>query len=224
MRDLRAIVFDFDGVIVESLEVKTRAFRNLLPGRPALQDRLEQYHLRHLGMSRYEKFAWMYRELLRRPLPPGEMAALDRRFRAAIAGEMRSCAFVPGALDFLRSHAQSRPLYVASGTPDGELRSIVSDRGLAPLFRRVYGAPTTKRDALTTISREVGGDAADVLFIGDSRLDAEAAREAGVTFVARVTASTDDAGGVAALRVADLAELGQRLHELFSMSGAGRAC
>lgn len=213
-RELRAIVFDFDGVILESVGIKTNAFRDLLPGDRTLQDRMEQYHLQHLGMSRYEKFSWMYRELLCRPLPPQEMAALDARFSTAIAAQMRSCPFVTGAAEFLRAHAESEPLYVASGTPEQELRSIVADRGLAPLFKGVYGSPTTKAQVLAQVWHDVGGPPEGVWFIGDSRQDADAARAVGVTFVARVTPNGDSFGDVPAFRVAELEELERRLPEI----------
>jgi len=209
----RAIVFDFDGVILESVAIKARAFRDLVPGEDALQARIEQYHLENLGMSRYDKFTWIYRELLGRPLPPEEMAALDRRFGAAIRAQMRSCPFVAGALEFLLAHAGRQPLFVASGTPQAELCEIVEDRGLAALFRAIYGSPTTKTEALARISRDVGGAPEELLFIGDSRQDAEAARTTGVTFVARATPSGDAFRDVP-VRVADLAELERRLPDV----------
>lgn len=213
MRALRAIVFDFDGVILESVDIKTRAFRELLPGRPALQDRLERHHLAHLGVSRYEKFEWICRELLAHAPSREEIADLDRRFSAAIALHMRTCAFVPGAREFLLRHADKEPLYVASATPEIELRHIVEDRALTTLFKGIYGFPTTKADALARVVRDVGGAPEDVLFVGDSRQDAEAARAVGVTFVARV-ASADARFTGSAMRVADLAELERRLAEL----------
>lgn len=210
----RAIIFDFDGVILESVAIKGRAFRDLVPRDPALQDRVERYHLEHMGMSRYQKFAWIYRELLHRPLPATEMAELDRRFGAAIASQMRTCPFVPGAREFLRARAGRVPMFVVSGAPELELRGIVEDRGLTPFFEAVYGCPPEKAQTLTRIGRELDAASADLLFIGDGQTDADAARSAGVTFVARVTTGGDTFGDLPAMRVADLAELERRLPEL----------
>lgn len=215
----RAIVFDFDGVILESVAIKARAFRDLLPERPDLQDRIEQYHLANLGMSRYDKFTWIYRELLDRPLTQADMAALDRRFGAAIATEMRRCPFVPGALEFLHAHAGREPLFVASGTPAAELRTIVDDRGLTSLFTATYGSPTSKTEALTRISSAVGGAPSELLFVGDSRQDADAAHAVGANFVARVT-SSDSFSDLPVVRVADLSELELRLPEIAALSAS----
>lgn len=215
MTIVRAVVFDFDGVILESVAIKGRAFRDLVPGDEALKDRVERYHFDHLGMSRYEKFAWIYRELLRRPLAAAEMADLDRRFGAVIASQMRACPFVPGASEFLHARAGRVPMFVASGTPERELKGIVDDRGLTPLFEGVYGCPPEKAETLGRIAREVGASAAELLFIGDGQSDADAARASGVTFVARVPpGGRDTFGDLPAMRVADLAELERRWVEL----------
>lgn len=211
MRAPRAIVLDFDGVVLESVAVKTRAFRELIAADSELQDRIERFHLDNLGLSRYQKFTWIYEELLKRPLAPDEMNRLDRRFAESIASLMRTCSFVPGALEFLRCHAPRWPLFVASATPEGELRSILADRGLTAFFTQIYGAPTTKADALRRVVRDVGGRPEDTLFVGDSRHDAEAAREVGVTFIARVTAGANGFDNMPVVRVTDLAELQRRL-------------
>lgn len=53
---IRAIVLDFDGVIVESLDIKTRAFRDLFSDYPQHLDKIMSYHLAHNAISRYIKF------------------------------------------------------------------------------------------------------------------------------------------------------------------------
>ena len=54
---IKAIIFDFDGVLVESLDIKTRAFAKLFgPEGPDMAKRVVDYHLQNGGVSRYEKF------------------------------------------------------------------------------------------------------------------------------------------------------------------------
>ena len=52
---IKAIIFDFDGVICESVNVKTIAFKKLFADYPEHQDRIVEYHLVNGGISRYEK-------------------------------------------------------------------------------------------------------------------------------------------------------------------------
>ena len=53
---IKAIVFDFDGVILESVDIKTKAFIKLYENYPPkIKEEVKRYHLKHLGISRYEK-------------------------------------------------------------------------------------------------------------------------------------------------------------------------
>ena len=58
-----AVVFDCDGVILESMRAKGDAFRQLFDGEPAHQDAIEAFHHAHGGMSRYEKFDRIYADI-----------------------------------------------------------------------------------------------------------------------------------------------------------------
>ena len=60
-RPVKAILFDFDGVIVDSVDIKTIAFKELFSAFPEHSREIERYHLDHLGVSRYQKFEWIYR-------------------------------------------------------------------------------------------------------------------------------------------------------------------
>jgi phosphoglycolate phosphatase-like HAD superfamily hydrolase len=203
-----AVVLDFDGVVLESLGVKGHAFRELFAEYPEHLDTIEQFHYDNAGMSRFQKFTWIYGELLGRSLSHAEMCALDVRFRGLVADAMRSCPFVSGAREFIDAHKDQEQLFIASGTPEDELRAIVSDRGLAGAFRGVYGSPRSKAELLRAIAREVEAEPAALLFIGDGRQDWEAAAEVQVPFVARVPP-----GGSASFAAAPVAVVGD-LREL----------
>ena len=210
----RAIVFDFDGVVIESVRAKGEAFRRLFAEWPDHLDPIERFHYDNGGLSRYDKFTWIYRELLRAPLAAAEMAALDRRFGLLVADAVRTCPFVPGAREFIDRHAGMEPLFIASGTPEIELREIVADRGLARLFDGIYGAPREKAAMLAAIAAEIGAPPAELLFVGDGRQDYDAARQIGVPFVARVATGAPNRFPGSRMIVADLAELQERWAEL----------
>ena len=65
---LDAIIFDFDGVLVESVEVKTRAFAALYEkyGEDVVAQVVE-YHLHHGGVSRFDKFRHFQTHILGQP-------------------------------------------------------------------------------------------------------------------------------------------------------------
>ena len=52
----QAILFDFDGVLVESTYIKTQAFYQLyLPYGKIIAKKAVDHHLQHMGIARYEK-------------------------------------------------------------------------------------------------------------------------------------------------------------------------
>ncbi|MDE2040054.1 MAG: HAD family hydrolase [Elusimicrobia bacterium] len=187
MRPPRAICFDFDGVILESLDIKARAFRELFSEHPRHADAIVDYHNANAGMPRYDKFRYFYEELLRRPMPAGEMERLDARFSALVFKAVLDCPWVPGALEFLRSYRQALPLYVVSATPEPELRRIIEGRGLGGYFRAVYGSPKDKKQNLAALLAGHRLEPSAAVSIGDGSADYEAAQAAGVPFIARVT-------------------------------------
>jgi phosphoglycolate phosphatase-like HAD superfamily hydrolase len=208
---MRGILLDFDGVVLESVAVKTRAFARLFERWPEHQQAIVDFHLKHGGVSRYEKFRYFYRTLLQEPLGPELEADLDRQLGALIADEMMACPFVPGALEFLEYFGPRLPIDVVSGTPEGELRRIVEDRGLARWFRGVYGSPASKR---TIVEGLMAPECpAEWIMVGDAMTDWEAASAVGVPFVARIKPGDADPfpaiGPV--LRVTNMTELHMHL-------------
>jgi phosphoglycolate phosphatase-like HAD superfamily hydrolase len=208
---IRAAVFDFDGVVLESADIKTNAFRRLFGGNPAAV----AYHLEHQGVSRYEKFRHITTEILGATYTEEDERRLGKRFSELVLDEVLACPFVSGALALLERRAGELPLFVASGTPEGELRTIASARGVAGCFAGIYGTPPTKAEIIRRILDQTALEPDDVVMIGDARTDLDGAQTAGVRFIGRVRPGdrdpfTDDAVPV----VSDLAELDRRWDEL----------
>ncbi|MDN5339305.1 MAG: hypothetical protein PWQ30_414, partial [Euryarchaeota archaeon] len=58
---LTTLILDFDGVVVESLPLKTAAFRKIFSfTSPEHLDEIIAFHLENGGMSRYDKFRHIY--------------------------------------------------------------------------------------------------------------------------------------------------------------------
>lgn len=182
-----AIAFDFDGVIVESVDIKTDAFARLFAGEPEpARYAIQSFHLANGGMSRFDKFEHIYREILHRPLSAAEGAELAKRFAALVFEAVIDCPFVPGALDFVERRAAEMPLFIVSATPEEELVRIVERRGLARFFGTLRGSPRSKAANLADVVALSGFDPAEVLMIGDGRQDHDAAMVVGTPFIGRV--------------------------------------
>lgn len=183
---ISAIVFDFDGVIVESADIKNQAFVQLFSAFPDHADKITAYLTENAGLSRYEKFRHIYENLLGLPLSKETTNSLDRKFSELVLSEIRRCPFVRGVLPFMEKRAGECPLFVVSATPEPELFSIIRDRGLGHFFEGIYGSPASKTSLLGSVQQKLGSRPDTLLFIGDSLHDYHAATEIGAQFVGRL--------------------------------------
>ena len=221
---LRAVAFDFDGVILESGSIKQQAFLDLFADRPDLQPRVLAHHRQNLGISRYDKLAWMHRHLLGRELSPEELAEEGRRYSALVLEQVLACPMVEGAEDLLRRLAPRVPCFVVSATPQSELELIVERRGLGRFFRELHGSPAAKADVLADLARRHRLAHEELLMVGDGLSDYQAAQRAGVPFVLRRTAEQEEHfRDIEVDRVRDLAELGGWLEDRLAPAMAGEA-
>ena len=187
------VIFDFDGIVLESADIKTDAFLELFADYPQHQAAIHDYHLAHQGISRFRKFEWIHAELLNQPLTPDHSQNLGEAFSALVLRKILAADFVPGArelLDLLKSCGM--PMAVASGTPQAELDDITARRGLRHYFGAIVGSPTEKTDAIRTLLAQHHLQPEQVVFLGDGLSDYRAAMSTGLHFVGRRTASAPD--------------------------------
>ena len=179
-----AIVFDFDGTLVESNEVKAWAFGKLYEKYgDAIVQQVIAYHREHEGISRFVKFRYWHEHLLHQTYTDEIGENLSQSYSELVLDAIIQAPYVEGALEFLENHHQHLPLFVASGTPEPELREIIACRSMNRFFQGAYGSPATKAQILQRILSEHQLRPESVLMVGDSLADWEGAKRAGTAFI-----------------------------------------
>jgi len=204
---IKAIIFDFDGVIIESAEIKTRAFELLFAGYPDKVKEIIAYHKKNMGISRYIKFQYIYKMILGLEISPSEEISLGERFSQIALGEILKAPFVPGAIEFLSQNKERYTFYIASGTPEEELRNIVKQRNIEKFFQEVHGTPKQKTEIIDEILGKYLFNKKEVVFVGDAKSDQLAAKKAGVNFIARITSENHQLLQNCSWKINDLREL-----------------
>jgi phosphoglycolate phosphatase-like HAD superfamily hydrolase len=180
------IVFDFDGTICKSADVKTEAFYRLY-----LEEQGEEfaaavrdYHLRYAGVSRFDKIRYYEEEMLGRPCTEERLREVADRFGSIVRDRVIAAPLVPGVAEFFAAHAGDVPMLVASATPTAELCQIIAERGITHWFDEVRGSPARKGEIIARFLEERNVTPERVVMVGDQFSDREAADFAGVRFVA----------------------------------------
>lgn len=177
-----ALAFDFDGVILDSMEYKFQTFTSLFDEYPQHRTAIDAYNRSQRGVNRHLKFPHIYEQILQLPYREEIGIALGKEYGRRLEGNLSRCPLIPGVEYFLRS--QSQPLFVASSSPSDEIVPILEGKGIRKLFREIFGYPVSKVDALRKIAELVKIRTEHVLFFGDAPADSKAAAEVGAAFVA----------------------------------------
>ena len=185
LRQHKAIFWDFDGVIKESVEVKNRAFYQLfLPYGDVVALRVCEHHIANGGMSRMDKMP-LYLQWAGQAGSVSTIDAFCMRFGEMVLQAVVDAPWVPGAESVLRTNPYRQTFFVVSATPQGELEEILHKLDLTQCFSRIYGAPTRKKDAIQMAMAGQGLEPSDCLMIGDALADLEAAEANAVPFLLR---------------------------------------
>lgn len=185
---IKNIFFDFDGVIAESVNAKTEAFRQMyLPYGEAIANQVVDYHILNGGVSRFDKFRYYHSNFLNISIEEAEVNKLADQFSAIVLDKVIQAKEVPGANDFIREYNEKLKMWVITGTPTQEIELIAKERGIESYFIGLHGSPKNKKYWTEYLVDKFHLKRDETLFIGDATTDLEAANYSNLLFALRET-------------------------------------
>ncbi|MDB9938772.1 HAD family hydrolase [Candidatus Thioglobus sp.] len=183
----KIVFWDFDGVIKDSVEVKTTAYVELFrPYGKEVYDRVKQHHESHGGVSRFDKIP-MYLAWAGEPVNTEKVAEFCECLSQLVVQAVIDSPWVPGVYEYLLAHFKQQYFVLVTATPQQEIRYILAALDIAHCFGKCYGAPTRKTIAINDALQQLKISPSDAVMIGDSDADYKAALDNRVTFVLRRT-------------------------------------
>ncbi len=182
-----AIFFDFDGVIVDSVNIKTQVFYEMyLPYGKNIANKAKQHHIENGGISRFEKFKTYHKDFLGKTLNNYDLEQLTSEFSLKVKDAVIESKIVPGVIDLLKELYNSLDLFIITGTPTEEISEIIEKRGWTKYFKEILGSPTNKNSWSKYLLNKYHYTPKKVLFIGDATTDFKAAKLNKFDFALRV--------------------------------------
>jgi len=192
---LDAIIFDVDGVLLDTVDVKGEAFVDALEGYPDRRAQILDLHYRNGGMAREEKLARILIDVYEQDADPIEVDRLVEKFTQCVVPRVLAAPEIAGATSALASLACYAPVHALSATPTVELHSILDARGWGEHFRSIHGSPPTKDLVMEAILQDFGYECSRCVMVGDSSQDRDAAQRNGVPFVYVTDSAMESAPG-----------------------------
>jgi phosphoglycolate phosphatase-like HAD superfamily hydrolase len=185
-KNIKHIFFDFDGVILDSVDCKTQAFVSMYSKYGSgISEKVREYHLLNGGISRFEKFRYWHKNLLNITLEESEVQEMANEFSSLVLDNVITSNEIPGAYNFIKKNYTNFNFWVITGTPTDEIIVILRELDLCKYFKNVYGSPNKKTFWTEHIIKSNKLIRDQVLFIGDAMTDYDASLYSKINFTLR---------------------------------------
>jgi phosphoglycolate phosphatase-like HAD superfamily hydrolase len=187
IKTARFIFFDFDGVIKDSVKIKSDAFEKLfLPFGKDTANKVKVHHEDNAGMSRYDKLP-IYLKLANQKPNVSLIDEYAEKFSSIVKQEVIDSKWVDGILNYLENNNKKQKFFIITATPQKEIEDILFQLNIINYFQEIIGSPTSKINGLKNLLDKYRVASKDAIMIGDSYNDYDAAIKNQVNFVLRKT-------------------------------------
>lgn len=176
------ILFDFDGVILDSMPTREYGFRKIFEEYDSKYvDKLIDFHNKNGGLSRFVKIKYFYNHCLQEEISEADIHFLANKFSDIMKGKLANKKYlIKDTLDFIAKNNSVK--HIVSGSEEKELSFLCKELGISKYFKTIEGSPTPKVDLVKNIIYQFNYKLNETILIGDSINDYEAATINGISF------------------------------------------
>jgi len=178
LKNKKNILWDFDGVLMDSMPVRNKGFELVLKEFPnkQVQD-LMQFHLKNGGLSRYVKFRYFFEEIRGEKITEKEIKEWAHKFSVIMREELvQPVLLIEDSLNFIRENHKKFNMHIVSGSDGEELNYLCEKLEISRYFISIHGSPVPKKELVHNLLTTHNYNLAKTILIGDSTNDYEAAK------------------------------------------------
>jgi len=181
---LETLLWDFDGVILDSMAVRDIGFERIFESFPKTQvDELLDFHRTNGGWSRYVKIEHFFKNIARIEFTQEDILAYAEKFSVIMKKELTNpTRLIMDAVDYIKEYHTKQNFHVVSGSDHTELNYLCKELGLAQYFISIHGSPTVKTKLVADLMEKHKYNAETTGLIGDSINDKDAAEANDIAF------------------------------------------
>jgi phosphoglycolate phosphatase-like HAD superfamily hydrolase len=181
---IKTILWDFDGVIFNSMKIKADGFLELFKEYDdLLLKKIEEYHYLHGGVSRFDKIRYFYNNILKQEISEEEVISLSNKFAAIIEKRLfDEDNLIMDSVKFIKNNYLKYRFHIVSGAEHNELNTLCKTFDLSKYFITIEGSPTKKNILIKNILEKYNYKKDETILIGDSITDYNAAMKNNIKF------------------------------------------
>jgi len=181
---IKHILWDFDGVILDSMKIKSEGFQSLFVGYDnKILSEIEVYHYAHGGVSRFDKIRYFHEVLLKQTISEEEVIRLANKFANIIEKKLfDKNNLILDSVTFIKEYYQDYNFHIVSGAEHNELNHLCKVFDLKPYFISINGSPTKKDVLVNNVLDAYQYKNEETILIGDAMTDYNAALKNGIEF------------------------------------------
>jgi len=186
-RNYDVYIFDCDGVLLDSNKLKIIAMRDALESFSIDKEIVRKcvdYFSQNFGKSRYHHIDFFLKNFLRDENLVAETADFKckvlLKYAKNVDKSYSDAKVIPGVISIL--DGLNGELFVASGSEQKQLQSVLESKGLSSYFQDIFGSPRSKTEIVANIISQYQNNVSVVL-VGDSVADYAAASNNAVDFI-----------------------------------------
>tara|TARA_B100000767_G_scaffold268922_1_gene289968 strand:+ start:1859 stop:2518 length:660 start_codon:yes stop_codon:yes gene_type:complete len=185
----KIVIFDFDGVILDTDLLKYNIFKNIFNiEKKSIQKKILKYHFLNQGINRIKKFEYIVTNITKKKNIIEEVKYLESLFSKKLKKDLNKCKFSTGAIQGMEALKENKiKMFLATGVNKKEIDKIIIKFKLKKYFEKVYGYPLKKDKIIKIIKKQENVKYSNIYFIGDSLSDLKAAKKTNINFLGRKT-------------------------------------
>ncbi len=174
---IKTILWDFDGVILDSMKIKGDGFAELFKKyEPKDIKKLEKYHYANGGVSRFEKIRYFFNSILEVSISEDNILQLSDDFATIIEKKLYDTSnLIEDSLIFIKKNYKKYDFHIVSGAENNELNDLCKYFEIEQYFLSINGSPTKKEILIKNILENYRYNIDETILIGDSINDYKAA-------------------------------------------------
>jgi HAD superfamily hydrolase (TIGR01549 family) len=183
---INTILWDFDGVILDSMAVRNWGFREIFKSFETEKvELLLDYHKKNGGLSRYVKIRFFFEEIMNEKITDKDVLKYANNFSILMKNELTNPEnLIFDALNFIKENHRKYKFHIVSGSDQNELRFLCEQLNISHYFQSIHGSPTPKKELVSSLLKTNNYNLEETLLIGDSINDFDAAKDNNIYFLA----------------------------------------